>query len=240
MSSEQLIEKIRENAFRRDDNTILKHIANFYGFTHLSYLGLYVGATANRQGPLYVSTYPAEWLDHYIKMGYFKKDPTIKLALESLLPFDWSTIGKPTPLTKRMFGEAREFGISETGLSFPIRGYNGEVALMTMTGDFNAQQWRQFKQENIGDLLMVAIHVHLMVMASFERKVERPSLSPRETEALSWASQGKTYRDIAGILKISERTVRFYLENARHKLDALSITHAVARGISMRIIPPSL
>lgn len=240
MSSDQLLEKIRESAFRKDDNTILKYIADYYGFTHMSYLGLYLGATTNRQGPLYLSTYPADWLDHYLKMGYFKKDPTIKLALESLLPLDWCTIAKPAPLIKRMFGEARKFGISDTGLSFPIRGYNGEVALMTMTGDFNAQQWRQFKQENIGDLLMVAIHVHLMVMGSMERRVERPTLSPREIETLSWASQGKTYRDIAGILRISERTVRFYLENARHKLDALSITHAVARGISMRIIPPSL
>ncbi|HMK89593.1 MAG TPA: LuxR family transcriptional regulator [Methylocystis sp.] len=240
MNSEPLLDKIRSSAFRRNDNAILKDIADFYGFRHMSYLGLYLGASTAREGPLCLSTYPSDWLDHYLKMGYVKKDPTIKLALESLLPFDWRTITPSAPVVKRMFGEAREFGISETGLSFPIRGYNGEVALMTMTGDFGLQEWTKFKQDNVGDLLMVAIHLHLMVMGSIEQKVERPSLSPREIESLSWASQGKTYRDIAGILRISERTVRFYLENARHKLDALSITHAVARGISMRIIPPSL
>lgn len=240
MDTEQLFEKIRGSAFCRSDSSILRDIAAFFGLRHITYLGLHLGATMDRQGPLYLTTYPADWLDHYLKMGYFKKDPTIKLALELLLPFDWCSIAKISPIAKRMFGEAKEFGIGETGLSIPIRGYNGEVAMVTMAGDFNAKDWKDFKQEKTGDLLMAAIHVHLMVMNSFTQKSERPSLSPREVKSLSWAAQGKTYKDIAGILRISERTVRFYLENARDKLDALSITHAVARGISMRLIPPSL
>ena len=240
MNVEELFDRIRSSSFRRDDNAILKDIAEFYGLTHMNYLGLYLGATTSRAGPLYLSTYPEDWQDHYLRMGYFKKDPTVKQGLESLLPFDWTTIPKTTPLTKKLFGEAREYGISDFGLSFPIRGYNGEIALMTMTGEFSASEWQKFKQENVANLSMVAIHLHLMVMNSLEQKLERPALSPREIETLSWASQGKTYRDIAEILRISERTVRFYLENARHKLDALSVTHAVARAISMRIIPPSL
>ncbi|HXY57265.1 MAG TPA: LuxR family transcriptional regulator [Methylocystis sp.] len=240
MNVEELFDKIKSSSFRREDNAILKDIADFYGFAHMNYLGLYLGATTSREGPLYLSTYPEDWQDHYLRMGYFKKDPTIKHGLESLLPFDWTTIQQRTPLTKKIFEEAREFGISDYGLSFPIRGYNGEIALITMTGYFNPSDWQRFKQENVGNLLMIAIHLHLMVMDSLEQKLERPALSPREIETLSWASQGKTCKDVAEILRISERTVRFYMENARHKLDALSVSHAVARAISMRIIPPSL
>ena len=61
-------------------------------------------------------------------------------------------------------------------------------------------------------------------------------LSDRERECLHWASFGKTAWEIAQILSITERTVRFHLANVNGKLDAVSTTQAVALAISHGLI----
>jgi DNA-binding NarL/FixJ family response regulator len=48
--------------------------------------------------------------------------------------------------------------------------------------------------------------------------LRRVSLTPRETEVLSWLAKGKTNRDIADILGMSPRTVNKHLEHIFQKL----------------------
>lgn len=66
--------------------------------------------------------------------------------------------------------------------------------------------------------------------------VEKPSLTEREIECLKWSAEGKTYEDIGMLLGISARTVRFFLENARHKLGSVNTTHAVAAAMLRGLI----
>ena len=61
-------------------------------------------------------------------------------------------------------------------------------------------------------------------------------MSAREHECLSLAAQGKTYRDIGSIVGLSFATVKTYLDTARYKLDAINLTHAVAKAITLGII----
>jgi DNA-binding CsgD family transcriptional regulator len=63
-------------------------------------------------------------------------------------------------------------------------------------------------------------------------------LSIRECECLLWAAQGKTADEIAAILGISERTVRFHLKNASEKMDTVNTTQTVALAIAQGLIPP--
>ncbi len=58
------------------------------------------------------------------------------------------------------------------------------------------------------------------------------NLSTRDKEILLWLAEGKSNWDVSVILKISERTVRFHVNNAMRKLDAVNRTQAVA--IAMR------
>jgi DNA-binding CsgD family transcriptional regulator len=53
-------------------------------------------------------------------------------------------------------------------------------------------------------------------------------LSPREMTVLLWMKQGKTNWEIAQIVGVTERTVRFHVEGIFMKLDASSRTQAVA------------
>jgi LuxR family transcriptional regulator len=47
---------------------------------------------------------------------------------------------------------------------------------------------------------------------------------------------GKSAWDTGQIMGVSERTVKFHLENARAKLKAMNTTHAVSKAISLNLI----
>lgn len=233
-----LIERIENCAFDRNDVGLLQTIAGHYGLSHIAFVGLHLLQNTRTDAPFSFLTYPKEWQNRYLSQGYLKFDPAVHLALKSIIPLDWSTIDKSVQNVRNLFGEAKEFGIGQTGLTFPIRGCHGETALLTVAGDFNERDWRDFKRENIADLQILAFYIYRMVERSTGKEPQIPRLGNREIECLKWASAGKTFEDIAVILGLSSRTVKFYLDTARHKLNCLSITHAVARAISMRIIPP--
>lgn len=56
------------------------------------------------------------------------------------------------------------------------------------------------------------------------------SLSKREVQCVSWAALGKTDREIATILSRSCATVRFHLQNAAQKLDAVNRSQTVFKA----------
>ncbi|MDD4341531.1 MAG: helix-turn-helix transcriptional regulator [Kiritimatiellae bacterium] len=68
-------------------------------------------------------------------------------------------------------------------------------------------------------------------------KANEAAVTLREYECLLWAAQGKTASEMAIILNISERTVRFHLTNASEKLDTTNVTHTVALAIAQGLIP---
>ena len=65
-------------------------------------------------------------------------------------------------------------------------------------------------------------------------RLEIASLTPRETEVLSWLAKGKTNRDIADILGMSHRTVNKHLEHIFEKLGVE--TRAAAAALATRAI----
>jgi DNA-binding CsgD family transcriptional regulator len=68
------------------------------------------------------------------------------------------------------------------------------------------------------------------------------SLTPRESEVLGWAAQGKSAQEIGEILQIAKRTVDEHTQNAIRKLGAANRTQAVAIALRERLIrksPPS-
>lgn len=65
---------------------------------------------------------------------------------------------------------------------------------------------------------------------------KRYSLTPRETEVLSWVAQGKSAWEVGEILRIAKRTVDEHAQTAMHKMGAVNRTHAVAIAVRDRII----
>jgi DNA-binding CsgD family transcriptional regulator len=67
-------------------------------------------------------------------------------------------------------------------------------------------------------------------------KRRRSLLSPRESEALTWVARGKSTWEIARILDLSEKSVEFYLDSCKHKLQATNRTQAVVKAIVLGLI----
>lgn len=63
-----------------------------------------------------------------------------------------------------------------------------------------------------------------------ERIAEPAPLNQKQIECLRWAAAGKSYGDIAAIVGISERTVRYHLDNARSVYGFATITQAIVQA----------
>lgn len=61
------------------------------------------------------------------------------------------------------------------------------------------------------------------------------NLRPRELECLHWLALGKTSPEVAVILGLSVQTVRWYVKEARRKLDAHTIAQAVAEAAKQKL-----
>lgn len=66
------------------------------------------------------------------------------------------------------------------------------------------------------------------------------NLTHRESDCLGWTAAGKTAWEIGQILKISERTAHFHLQNAMRKLDARTKYQAVMAAMRLGIISEQL
>ena len=185
------------------------------------------------------ANYPVEWIQHYMGNGLQNIDPTIGVSARSIAPVDWSRF-KSHAGFQDVFVNGRDFGITDRGLTVPIRGPYGECGLLSVTRDTSERDWGLLKQNILTTLQTAAVTMHDAVMQSdtLASALRRPTLSEREREVLQWTAAGKSQQDIGDILTISSRTVEVHLRSARSKLAALTTAQAVGRGISMGFIDP--
>ena len=140
--------------------------------------------------------------------------------------------------------EAREAiaaGVGNQGWSIPLWGPNGEFAMFTVNHRCDDTEWARITAERAKDFLLISHLVHQQAKRIIQREVAEPTaeLSPREREALTLLSIGLSRAEVADSLKISENTLRAYVDSARHKLGAMNITHAVAVALARGVIGPS-
>lgn len=184
-------------------------------------------------------TYGDAWKMHYVEHGFHRIDPTLQKARRSIAPVDWSRLERDEEFRK-VFNDASDFGISDQGLTIPVRGPYGDMGGLSVTSSLSRTEWTKLKSSVIVSLQSVAVHMHDMVIRSdsLSHLLKTPNMSQREIEVLQWISAGKSQQDIADILSISNRTVEVHLRSARHKLYALTTAQAVGRAITMGLIYP--
>ncbi|MEO3413920.1 autoinducer binding domain-containing protein [Roseovarius sp. CAU 1744] len=221
----------REDPFK----DLLLRMREKYGLDHVAYAG-FNPMSGTTHGHV---TYDDEWTRHYASQGLFRIDPTLLQAQRSVAPVDWQRLEHDENF-RTVFREAHDFGITDTGMTIPVRGPYGDVGGLSVTSDLPADDWRKLKRHIITELQQVAANVHDLVMQSnpLMRALSSPQLSTREVEILQWTAAGKSQQDIGDILSISHRTVEVHLRSSRQKLHALTTTQAVGRAIALGIVYP--
>lgn len=91
----------------------------------------------------------------------------------------------------------------------------------------------------VADLQLFAVHAQeaaLRILLPPSAQLERPSLTPRELEALRWTMDGHTAREVGESLGISERTAVLHISNAMHKLGCTNKHQAVLKALRLGLI----
>lgn len=205
------------------------------GFRWFAYL-----ASAEPEA-IIISSYPKAWIQHYRARQFERIDPVVRPVKPHRRSFFWSgDIGNwRTPAERLLFNEARGFHI-RCGVTVPIRGGGGRFAAFTFAADEHSEEFRRYSTEAIDILQLMGLYYHAHVYAKLDLRLGRVDdapLTPRERQCLAWAARGKTMADTGQILGITKRTVEFHLDNARNKLNAVTVPQAVAESIRRDLLP---
>lgn len=186
-------------------------------------------------------TFGAYAAELYLTRGLYRIDPILKLALGGVRPVEWTTARHRFPECEPLFKTAEEIGLSSEGVALPLPSPAGRMALLAINVNMSAAEWSIYRRNHLRDFQLAAnlFHAGMLENAAMTGGLNARDtrLTGRETEVLTWSAAGKSYWEIATILGISERTVRFFMTNARRKLNVVSNTQAVAQAVRHALIP---
>ena len=127
------------------------------------------------------------------------------------------------------------------GVGYPLLSRPGRRACLLVELKQEQDRWADWRRRNDRDVSSLAgrLHARLAKTApSTAQKRRTPTvLTRRESETLAWIAAGKSYWEAAIILGITERTVRYFMANARDKLDVVNNAQAVAEAVWQGLIP---
>ncbi|TFL19412.1 helix-turn-helix transcriptional regulator [Jannaschia formosa] len=213
-------------------NTSVHELRDCYDVEHLAYHSVKSGG--DQWGAL---TYAPVWVAAYIEHNFQTVDPVVLACFNRFTPVDWKRLDWSTRPARALLGEAIANGLGNQGFSLPIRGPSGQFALFTVNHRAGDSSWEHFTRDHLHELLLAAHYVNERALAlDGEGHAPHQALSPRETDALTLLAAGKSRAQAAERLRISEHTLRVYIESARFKLGAMNTTHAVANALSRGLI----
>jgi DNA-binding CsgD family transcriptional regulator len=182
-------------------------------------------------------TYDPVWAEAYIENRLHSVDPVVLSCFNRFTPVDWKQLDWSGRPARALMGEATANGVGNQGFSLPIRGPAGQFALFTVNHRASDESWDRFTRSHLNEILLAAHYINERALAlDGDGPPRRQALSPRETDALTLLAAGNNRAQAAERLKISEHTLRAYIESARFKLGAMNTTHAVANALSRGLI----
>jgi len=170
-------------------------------------------------------------------------DPTVQYCAQNITPMSWdgrTVMKSESGELRRFMSEASDFGINN-GVSFPVHTAQGDFAMLSFARESLSQPSSACIQRVLPLGQLFTAYLHEAVRRIFDSDalaLSKVDLTQREKECLLWATEGKTTWETSRILRISERTVTFHLQNVQGKLGVSNRQQAVARAVSLGIIEP--
>ena len=183
-------------------------------------------------------SYPEDWAQIYIQNKLYQLDPVALASSNTQEPFTWAMAYREIDITNEIWefiGLAEDYGM-KAGVA--CRCSNTEQASV------NSLISLETSGHKVADEYLVIIeyilpHLHAAmgrIDKTAQIEEDHPVLTVREKETLKWAYEGKTAWEIGVILSISERTVKFHLNNIYHKLNVTNRSQAVVTAIRHGIV----
>jgi len=177
-------------------------------------------------------SYPDELMSIYTANQWNNVDPLHKVNFSQFKLQYWSDTFKQHGEPRKMRFVFDDFNIRE-GYAHGVKNISGNKGSIFC---FAANKMKKGKRTDLILELLVPHYHETLTRVLAKSNGKSTILSPREKEILNWIIQGKNTWEISMILKISERTVKFHINNIMKKLDAVNQTHAVAIALRDNII----
>lgn len=203
------------------------------GITHFSYV--YVGyLPAEVDKVVILGNYPQVWVKHYESRALFRHDPIINYSSTTSAAFFWDEAVEGNSSSKRIFDMSAEYGI-EQGFTIPVHEPGCAFGSMHLAASKDDLEFHKIVNRyfNLISAVSYIAHQHRPVSTRLDLC---QSLTKREVECLHWVAIGKSYGEVALILGISERTVKFHAQNIINKMEAVNIKQAMTKAIRMNLI----
>lgn len=187
---------------------------------------------------LQVDNTPAAYRDTYADRDAWKRDPVMQHLKRNTMPIVWSQ----STYVDRGAGDVWEQQALHgyrTGIAMALHLPEGRRFLFGVDRDQSLPQDAGELQRIVADLQLFCVHAQdsaLRILVPEELARERPALTPRELECLSWTMEGKTAWEVGAILGISERSAVFHVNNAMHKLGCSNKHQAVLKALRLGLI----
>nr|WP_272890636.1 LuxR family transcriptional regulator [Stutzerimonas stutzeri] len=231
------VHELSETDSLNDLRTVLGRL--FAGLGIEQYAFVRVESAVLGASPLLVSNHHGCWQQLYRTQGYQCIDPFVRHARCNAFPFLWRDVSVQASCCSAdaaFLACARRHGIDVCrGASIPVHVRGEQLALLSISQAVESDHRRDICIRDALLLSGVATTLHLRV-GHLVVGCRYRSLTRRERECLLWASRGKGQEEIAVILSLRPRTVRFHQENAMCKLGARNIAAAVAMATALGLL----
>ncbi len=179
-------------------------------------------------------SYSDEWGEVYFENDFIEVDPVINYALNTNQSFTWSTAFQTLDARKPKAAEfvtmAGDYHLND-GLAHLV-GDRDKGTLLSLSIDHPDNQY----YSQLLNHLTPHLHEAMQRITGRDTKYTSPVLTEREREVLQWIGEGKSSWEVGVILSISERTVKYHINNIKSKLNAVNRPHAVAKALRSQII----
>ena len=176
--------------------------------------------------------YSDAWLDRYWVRKYPAVDPVLQAVLQQDGTYHWrelfAQVDLSNPLVKEFLEGAASVGLGD---GVTVSRFSSDRQLVAFIS-FGFQSGVQVQElitvlSTFGDAMCpVLLGCSEMASLTIQERIDRLTL--RDLQVLTWMRAGKSNGDIATILGVGERGVRFHVEQILTKLDVASRTQAVA------------
>ncbi|AOO85117.1 helix-turn-helix transcriptional regulator [Bosea vaviloviae] len=231
---QELVDGLHSSTVEAEFGRVGQRAAESMGFRYFAYLGF------GEADPVLISSYPKRWSEHYFTERYQDVDPVVAFARSGRSTMQWTREAAcrfPLRAQKRLFDDADEFGIRH-GVSVAITGgFNRFAAFTLAVDDVSSAHGRMVTEANdIIQLIGLTFHAHVDAKLPVASTTTSGRITQRERECLEWAARGKSMDEMAVIMSVTKRAVKFHLDNARVKLGADTLPQAVAIAMRARTI----
>jgi DNA-binding CsgD family transcriptional regulator len=221
----------------QESASYLRGARDRFGVLNLSYW--FLGASSALPDRMtWLSTYDEAYTEIYLRDYSPQKDRAFHLCFSRLLPLDWDEARRSDQTVQTIHEVAERYGVGRHGISIPIRDPVAGDALFSINFECEDRHWNALRSSLANDVHLFAHYYHQRMRDVIAARPVTSAfdLSPRERDVLRWAAEGKTARETARLLRVSESAVNLYARNAMAKLRAGTKTQAVAIAVRNAVI----